>query len=259
MREHSDSNLQFTSTISFYAAEGREAANQMVERAEASMETVQNGKTQTLKILERIRDALVISMQESRKTAMIDELTEEILDITDQTTLLSLNASIEAARAGESGKGFSVVAAEMGKLAENSGRIANKIQEISQTVMGAVEKLEKDAGELLSYIDTCVLVEYENFRENAKLYNEDAKKMGSMMVHFSNHAKSLEESFQDMNGNIAQIAEAMSEEKQGMEQVANNSSLLAGYLHEISQDTDQCNQIAEILREHVITFYHKQT
>lgn len=259
LREHSDSNLQFTSTISFYAAEGREAANQMVERAEASMETVQNGKTQTLKILERIRDALVISMQESRKTAMIDELTEEILDITDQTTLLSLNASIEAARAGESGKGFSVVAAEMGKLAENSGRIANKIQEISQTVMGAVEKLEKDAGELLSYIDTCVLVEYENFRENAKLYNEDAKKMGSMMVHFSNHAKSLEESFQDMNGNIAQIAEAMSEEKQGMEQVANNSSLLAGYLHEISQDTDQCNQIAEILREHVITFYHKQT
>lgn len=259
LKEHSDSNLQFTSTISFYAAEGSESANQMVERAATSMETVQKGKTQTLKILADIREALVISMEESRKTAMIDELTQEILDITDQTTLLSLNASIEAARAGESGKGFSVVAAEMGKLAENCGRTANKIQEISQAVMGAVEKLEKDAGELLAYVDTCVLKDYENFQENAKLYNEDAKKMGVMMVHFSNHANSLEESFQDMNGNIAQIAEAMTEEKQSMEQIANNSSLLAGYLHEISQDTDQCNQIAGVLREHVTTFYHKQT
>ncbi len=257
LKERSDANLQFTSTISFYAAEGSESANQMVERASSSMETVQKGKAQTLKILGDIREALIISMEESRKTAMIDELTQEILDISDQTTLLSLNASIEAARAGESGKGFSVVAAEMGKLAENSGKIANKIQEISQTVMDAVEKLEKDAGELLAYVDTSVLKEYENFQENAKLYNEDAKKMGVMMVHFSNHAQSLEESFQDMNGNIAQIAEAMGEEKQSMEQIANNSSLLAGYLHEISQDTDQCNQIAGILREHVVTFYHK--
>lgn len=257
LKEHSDANLQFTSTISFYAAEGSQAANQMVERAANSMDAVQKSKTQTLKILSDIREALIISMAESQKTAMIEELTQEILDISDQTTLLSLNASIEAARAGDSGRGFSVVAAQMGKLAENSGIIANKIQEISQTVMAAVEKLEQDAGQLLGYVDTCVLKEYKDFQENAKLYNEDAKKMGAMMVHFSNHAQSLEESFQDMNGNIARIAEAMTKEKLSMEQIASNSSLLVGYLKDISHDTDKCNQIAGVLREHMVTFYHK--
>ncbi|MFA6809323.1 MAG: methyl-accepting chemotaxis protein, partial [Eubacteriales bacterium] len=258
LKERSSSNLQFTSTISFYAVEGSDSANQMVERAAASMETVQKRKEQTLKILNSIRETLTISMKESRKTAMINELTQEILEITDQTNLLSLNATIEAARAGESGKGFSVVASEMGKLAASCGKIANNIQMISETVMRAVEKLEEDAGELLSYIDTYVLNDYENFQENAKSYDEDVKKMGRIMMHFANHSRSLEESFMNMNGNISQIADTMVEEKQNIEQIADNSSLLAVYLHEITEDTDHCNQIAGILKEYVTAFYHKE-
>jgi methyl-accepting chemotaxis protein len=256
LKEHSDSNLHFTSTISTYAAEGSGAAIQMVERAASSMETVEKGKLQTLKVLTDIREALKASMEESKKTSMINGLTKEILDITEQTNLLTLNATIEAARAGEAGQGFTVVAAEMGKLANSCGRIANNIQTISKTVMGAVEKLEYDAGLLLSYVDTSVLTDYENFQQNAELYNEDAKNMGGMMIHFANHAKSLEESFMSMNGSISQIATTMSEEKKSIEQIAYNSSLLAGYLHEISDDTDQCNQIAGILRDHVTDFYH---
>ena len=122
--------------------------------------------------------------------------------------------------------------------------------------MEAVEKLEHDAGGLLSYVDTCVLTDYENFLQNAALYNEDAKNMGGMMIHFANHAKKLEESFISMNGNISQIAVTMGEEKNNVEQIAYNSSLLAGYLHEISVDTDQCNQIAGVLKDHVTEFYH---
>ena len=58
----------------------------------------------------------------------INVLTESILQITEQTNLLSLNATIEAARAGEAGKGFAVVADEIRKVAENSKDTANKIQ-----------------------------------------------------------------------------------------------------------------------------------
>lgn len=256
LKSHSNTNLQFTSTISTYAAEGSGAAIQMVERAATSMETVKKGKLQTIKILTDIREALKRSMEESRKTAMINDLTKEILDITEQTNLLTLNATIEAARAGESGRGFAVVAAEMGNLANSCGRIANSIQTISKTVMDAVEKLEYDAGLLLSYVDTGVLTDYENFQQNAELYNQDAKNMGGMMTHFANHAKSLETSFIQMNGSISQIASTMAEEKQNIEQIAYNSSLLAGYLHEISVETDQCNKIAGILRDHVTEYYH---
>lgn len=255
LKEHSNSNLQFTAIISMYANEGSKAANEMVERADDSMNTVQKGKVQTLNLLENIKEELQSSIVESRKTVMIQELTKEILEITEQTNLLSLNASIEAARAGETGRGFIVVADEMRKLADNSSRIASKISSISNTVLNAVENLEKNSGTLLTYVDTYVLSDYENFFQNAQSYNNDAKKMGEIMVHFLNHAKSLEDSFIDMNDNMSQIASTMSEEKHSMEEIANNSSLLARYLHDIALDTDQCNHIASNLRKCVVDFY----
>ena len=67
----------------------------------------------------------------SKAVKNIDVLTESILQITEQTNLLSLNASIEAARAGAAGKGFAVVADEIRKLAENSRHAANKIQNVT--------------------------------------------------------------------------------------------------------------------------------
>lgn len=78
-----------------------------------------------------------------RRSAEIGSIVDVITTIADQTNLLSLNAAIEAARAGESGRGFSVVAEEVRKLAEGSGKAAQQIGELIKDVQQETAKALK--------------------------------------------------------------------------------------------------------------------
>jgi len=77
------------------------------------------------------------------RSAEIGSIVDVITTIADQTNLLSLNAAIEAARAGESGRGFSVVAEEVRKLAEGSGKAAEQIGELIKDVQSETAKALK--------------------------------------------------------------------------------------------------------------------
>ena len=72
--------------------------------------------------------------------AEIGNMVTMIMDIAEETNLLSLNASIEAARAGESGKGFSVVAEQIGKLAASSGAAADEISKLTTQISSTMEE-----------------------------------------------------------------------------------------------------------------------
>lgn len=119
----------------------------VVERMEEST----NESIESEKLLEEINKRV---NQTAETISQLDGIVESIEHITSQINLLALNASIEAARAGDAGRGFTVVAAEVGKLADESKKEAEKIApfsaelkaeyaNISQMIGGAVSKFEK--------------------------------------------------------------------------------------------------------------------
>ncbi len=104
------------------------------------MEELSNANSQTSKAFSQVAQQIHTTNESTKK---IREATELITSIAEQTNLLSLNASIEAARAGEAGRGFSVVATEIQKLAEQSSSSAEIIKNVIDEL---AEGLEKDLG-----------------------------------------------------------------------------------------------------------------
>lgn len=117
----------------------------------------------------------------NQEAKSMDYILELIDEITRQTHLLGLNAAIEAARAGDMGRGFSVVAEEIRKLA---GKTAGSVKEVSEKLKGMQEKisvLEKNAGEILAVSEEQVasIEEIDNnmrsIQDTARVLNEEAK------------------------------------------------------------------------------------
>lgn len=109
-------------------------ARRSLDTAEESGQEIERS---IAKLLEGARQVAQLETLTSR----IEEIVSLISSIADQTDILSLNAGIEAARAGPSGRGFTVVATEVRKLADKSGRSALEISELTQSILSVVQKI----------------------------------------------------------------------------------------------------------------------
>ena len=213
-----------------------------------------NSKKNTVGMMTSNRELLEVAIENSRSVEKINSLTSEILSISSQTNLLALNASIEAARAGEAGKGFSVVADEIRVLADNSRDTANNIQHISVALTQAVEELARDANEMLNFIDTAVLVDYDKFVDIANQYHDDADNIDNMLVDFNHKSQNLEETISKITSGIDGINTAVEENAQGVAIVANNTSKLVESLAEIHGLSENNKEISDELKAEVHLF-----
>jgi len=138
---------QSINEVSQTAAQSARVAQQSLAAAEKGGQAVHNQITGMNEIRTQIQDTAKRIKRLGESSLEIGEIVELISDITEQTNVLALNAAIQAASAGEAGRGFTVVAEEVQRLAERSGEATKQIEAIVKTIQAdtqdAVAAMEK--------------------------------------------------------------------------------------------------------------------
>lgn len=120
------------------AEESAKSANTALSLAESGAQTVEETRIGMESLKERVREIAEQIINLSEQTEQIAGVSELVGDLANQTNMLALNAAVEAARAGEYGKGFGVVAGEIRKLADQSRKSADKINNLVTDVQAAM-------------------------------------------------------------------------------------------------------------------------
>lgn len=220
------------------ANEGERLANEVKMRAEGLKSTTTDAMDRTTKMYQNISEKTEQAIKGSKAVEKINELTNAIMEISSQTSLLALNASIEAARAGDAGKGFAVVATEIGSLANQTSETVGSINAIVTDINNAVSTLADSLRDTVEFLDKIVLKDYEQFAEVGEHYYNDSE-------GYSFGMSTIEESVIKLTDTIAEIADALD----GINSTVNESTIgvadIAEKTTNVVEQTIQNNKLVE--------------
>lgn len=174
-------------------------------------------------------------------TAQIGNMVNMIIDIAEETNLLSLNASIEAARAGEAGRGFAVVAEQIGKLAANSSVAADDIskltEEIQNTVQQAVVQMESSVTEVQKNVGI-VTGATQTFEE---LYGK--------VSETSNRVEQMIDAIEQVDTVAKQMKQITRSQVEATEQITQSAEELSRHTRNVTEDSHTVASGAEGLKK----------
>jgi methyl-accepting chemotaxis protein WspA len=247
--EQAASTREVTATSNEISSTAQNLAHSIVEVADnvnGTSRIAESGRT-NLSMMERaMSDLAKATASITAKLSVINEKANKISvvvttinKISDQTNLLSLNAAIEAEKAGEYGRGFSVVAREISRLAD-------------QTAV-ATKDIEYMVNEMQSSVSSGVM-EMDKFGQEVKKNTEDVGAMGDNLTLIIDKVKSLIPEFDLVNKNTQYQADSAGQISEAMQQLAFASEQTKSSLTEFKQASQQLNEAVMGLQSEVSKF-----
>jgi len=210
-----------TKNASYAAETAKEAGDKAMHGGKVVKQTIE-GMERISEVVEKSAETVFTLGKNSDK---IGEIVQVINDIADQTNLLALNAAIEAARAGEQGRGFAVVADEVRKLAERTGKATKEIA-------GMIKEIQKDTHEAVSSIKVGT-----KEVENGKHFANEA---GIVLVEIITGAEKVRDT-------AVQVAAASEQQSTSSEMISRNIEGINNVTRETSTGISQIARAAEDL------------
>lgn len=211
-------------SIADQVRKGVEVSGQITERARHLRKDAMESSEKTEQMYGEVRQKMEQAIQQSAAIQEIDQLAATILAITGQTNLLALNAAIEAARAGEAGQGFSVVAGEIRKLAEQSSHTASGIKDIVENVTSSVSEMKNQSEAMLAFINDSVLNDYRKLGDVSMQYSQDAVTIDELMTEFDTSASQLNSTVSGISIAVNEVAATIHEGAAGVQDIAEKNS-----------------------------------
>ena len=184
---------------------GNTRSAELMKKVLEMHEMASSSLTSTGAKLEENHSAIQRAMVDLQSLMKIDEMAETILDITNQTNLLSLNASIEAARAGEAGRGFAVVAGEIGNLATSSSETAIKIQGICNETRSNIGKVQECFDNIIEFMQKDIRTQFESFVDATKEYNASIAQIQDIISEMSQCSDEFVKAVSDIRHQIDSV------------------------------------------------------
>lgn len=157
----------------------------------------------------------------------INEMSNQIIEITSQTNLLALNASIEAARAGEAGRGFAVVASEIGKLADSSSTTATAIQSICNDTNKSIESVEECLNGIMKFLEGDVSNRFKEFADTASEYEVAVNGINESIDSIEDVTKGFTSSMNSISDQLHNISRDSLDNTSGVNEIAKKASSMA--------------------------------
>lgn len=245
---------QSISGISQKASSERDSAAEIMEKVQSIYESAETDRTEAARKAADMSEQMNERIQRSRAVEQIDTLTAEIINITDQTSLLALNASIEAARAGEAGKGFAVVASEIGALADDSARAAEGIQRVSQEVIHAVNELAGESERMIEFMNETAMAGYERLLDNSRDFKNDVNHLGETMKDFADESMRLNDNIDSIKEAVDAVSIAVEESTKGVVSVTEMTADMNKGMESIKGEAEGNREIAGQLETEVGKF-----